>query len=72
MRRVDPQIGGMTDGRVEITDEDVRAARRAWAAARDQDEHSARTAQLYDGYRRIVSAQAQQIADDFRRGRSDR
>ena len=59
----------MNECRVEITDDDVRAARLAWRAAREQDPHSARTERLYEGYRRIVSGQAQQIADDFRRDR---
>jgi len=57
--------------RIEVTDEDIRVAKRRWIAARDAVDVSVdRTAQLFDDYRRLVSAQAQQIADDFRRART--
>lgn len=62
----------MTNFRIDITDGDVRAAKRAWQAARDEDPSAARTAQLHASYRRVVSGQAQQIADDFRRSRAER
>ncbi|ROS23841.1 hypothetical protein EDF34_2903 [Cellulomonas sp. PhB150] len=64
--------GQMTESHVHLTDDDVRAARRAWLTAHEEDPDSGRTARLYDGYRRVVSAQAQQIADDFRRRRAER
>jgi hypothetical protein len=55
---------------VEVTNDDIRAAKHLWldaqeAAAPDND----RIARLYDDYRRMVIAQAQQIADDFRASR---
>jgi hypothetical protein len=60
----------MTDEfRVDITDADVRTAKRAWLAARDGDASSDRVQRLLDEYEQLVKAQAQQIADDFRRGR---
>lgn len=62
----------MTNFRIDITDGDVRAAKRAWQAARDADPSAARTALLHESYRRVVSGQAQQIADDFRRSRAER
>ena len=62
----------MTNVRIDITDADVRAAKRAWQDARDEDPSAARTALLRESYRRVVSGQAQQIADDFRRSRTER
>jgi hypothetical protein len=62
----------MTEDRVDITNDDIRAARKDWLAATASEPDSARTAWLHDLYRRLISAQAQQIADDFRRGREDR
>lgn len=55
---------------VEVTNDDIRAAKHLWldaqeAPAPDND----RIARLYDDYRRMVIAQAQQIADDFRASR---
>ncbi|WP_426595710.1 hypothetical protein ACPPVS_08880 [Cellulomonas sp. McL0617] len=56
---------------VDVTDDDIRAAKREWNRAQDApDADNDRIARLYDDYRRLVIAQAQQIADDFRARRS--
>jgi len=53
---------------VEVTNADIRAAKRLWVEAQDAPvTDNDRIARLYDDYRRMVIAQAQQIADDFRR-----
>lgn len=52
--------------RVEITDGDIRAAKRAWIAARDGAATDAEVDRRYDDLRRLVSGQAQQIADVVR------
>ncbi len=53
--------------RVDVTDEDVRVARRLWLAALDDPRAAAeRTARLHDDLRLLIHAQAQQIAEDFR------
>ncbi|HYQ76535.1 hypothetical protein [Cellulomonas sp.] len=52
--------------RVEVTDADIRAAKRAWIATRDSDATDAEVDRHYDDLRRLVSAQAQQIADVVR------
>jgi hypothetical protein len=52
---------------IEISDADIRAARRAWRAACDDDRSSAEADELLAFYERLVSAQAQQIAEQFRR-----
>ena len=55
------------DLRVDVTDEDIRASRRLWLAAQDDDDVSAdRTDQLHDDLRRLIHAQAQQLAEEFR------
>lgn len=51
---------------VHVTDTDVHAARDAWSRAHATEPDSPRTALLFDSYRQIVHAQAQQIADEFR------
>ena len=51
---------------VRVTDGDVHAARDAWWRAQCADPASERTAMLYESYRQIVHAQAQQIAEEFR------
>lgn len=61
----------MNEDRIDITDDDIRAARNAWKEAEAADPGSARAVRLYDSYKQLVSAQAQQIADDFRRRRRD-
>lgn len=55
--------------RVEITDDDVRAARRLWLAALADEDAPARAERLHEDLRRLIHAQAQQIADDFRAAR---
>jgi len=54
------------DLRIEVTNEDIRAAKTAWLAARDSDKSDARVEQLLVGYERLIHCQAQQIADEFR------
>jgi hypothetical protein len=56
------------DLRVEVLDSDIRLAKIDWLAARDACRSDDEVAQAFDLYRRLISAQAQQIADDFRRG----
>ncbi|HEY0119027.1 MAG TPA: hypothetical protein VGC04_09625 [Cellulomonas sp.] len=51
---------------VHVTDADVHAARDAWWRAHNADPSAERTVILYESYRQIVRAQAQQIADEFR------
>lgn len=58
------------DWRVDITDEEIRVARRLWLAAGDDDSIPvAYVARLHDDLRRLIHAQAQQIADEFRAAR---
>lgn len=52
--------------RVDVTDQDIATARTLWVAARDGDADDARVALLFQDLFRLISAQAQQIADDFR------
>ena len=53
--------------RVDITDEDVRLARRLWLAAlEDPAVSERRTARLHDDLRQLIHGQAQQIAEEFR------
>lgn len=51
---------------VHVTDADVHAARAVWQRAHNADAGSPRAAMLYESYRQIVHAQAQQIAEEFR------
>ncbi len=54
--------------RVDVTDDDIRVARRLWLAAFDDPAvPEARTAALHEDLRLLIHAQAQQIAEDFRR-----
>ena len=55
---------------VHVTDADVHAARDAWRRASDVDASSERIAALYESYRQVIHAQAQQIADEFRAARA--
>lgn len=55
-----------TAWRIEITDADIRAAKKAWQAACEGDAPLARVRQLHESYRGIVQRQAQQIAEEFR------
>ena len=52
--------------RVVITNADIAAAKRDWQVARNRGDLPDRIEAAYDVYRRLVSAQAQQIADTFR------
>ena len=55
------------DLRVDVTDDDIRVARRLWLGALDDPEVSEdRTLRLHDDLRRLIHAQAQQIAEEFR------
>lgn len=54
------------DARVVITNADIAAAKRDWQLARSRGDLPVRVDAAYDLYRRLVSAQAQQIADTFR------
>ncbi len=54
------------EARVVITNADIAAAKRDWQLARSEGDRPARVEAAYDLYRRLVSAQAQQIADTFR------
>lgn len=58
------------DIRIEVTNADVAAAKRAWAHAVASGESDARTQILYDSLRRVINAQAQQMAEDFRARRA--
>lgn len=61
---------GNQDLYVHVTDADVHAARAVWRRASDVDPSSDRTAALYESYRQVVHAQAQQIAEEFRAARA--
>jgi len=52
--------------RIDVTDADVRAAKREWVAARDGDATDAEVERRYGVLRMLVHAQAQQLADDVR------
>lgn len=54
------------EARVVITNGDIAAAKRDWQLARARGDLPDRIDSAYDLYRRLVSAQAQQIADTFR------
>jgi hypothetical protein len=53
--------------RMEITDADVRAAKLDWLAARDGVVPGRDVEQAFWLYTRLISTQAQQIADDVRK-----
>ncbi|NMM17314.1 MAG: hypothetical protein HHJ14_09340, partial [Cellulomonas sp.] len=52
--------------RVEITDADVRAAKNEWLAARDGVDADRDVERALWYYKRLISTQAQQIADRVR------
>jgi hypothetical protein len=58
--------------RMEITDVDVRSAKRDWLAARDGFATREIVERAFWFYTRLISTQAQQIADDVRRTRDRR
>lgn len=51
---------------VEITDADVRAAKNDWLAARDRIDSDPDVERALWFYKRLISTQAQQIADRVR------
>ena len=53
--------------RVEITDADVRAAKKDWLAARDGVDPDCDVERALWYYTRLISTQAQQIADRVRK-----
>lgn len=55
--------------RIEITAADIADARRAWELASTGGASDERVEQMRAGYVQLISTQAQQIADDFRRDR---
>ena len=71
-RRVAVQSTGVaTDDllRMEITDDDVRAAKKDWLRARDHGAPVGAVDSAFWFYSRLISTQAQQLADDVRRAR---
>jgi hypothetical protein len=59
--------------RIDVTDADIRTAKRAWIAARDDaDVPDARVERLYDDLRALIHTQAQQLAEAVRARRSSR
>lgn len=52
--------------RIDVTDADIRSAKREWLAARDGDASDAEVDRRYDLLRVLVHTQAQQIADTVR------
>ncbi|WP_426592863.1 hypothetical protein ACPPVS_13990 [Cellulomonas sp. McL0617] len=59
------------DLRVEVSDADIAIARRLWSRAANGGAEPARVERLLSDYVQLISAQAQQIADDFRRRQLD-
>lgn len=53
--------------RIEITAADIAHARRVWELAPTGEGPEQRVEELRADYVRLISTQAQQIADDFRR-----
>ncbi|HEY5518934.1 MAG TPA: hypothetical protein VIK17_04745 [Cellulomonas sp.] len=53
--------------RVEITDADVRAAKKDWLAARDGVDPDRDVERALWYYTRLISTQAQQVADEVRK-----
>ncbi len=62
----DPQVTGAW----AVTDADIRAAKRDWLRARDNDAAAEDVAAAFDYLRMLMSEQAQQIADEFRSRRT--
>ncbi len=52
---------------VDVTDADIRAAKQAWLAARDNGASATRVAELHQGYERLVRTQGRQIGERLRR-----
>ena len=53
--------------RVELTNADVRAAKEKWLAAYEGGGPNSLIDLLYQDYVHLISAQAQQLADELRR-----
>lgn len=61
--RQDRRMDGWT---LDVTNADIRAARRAWLDAKANDAPAARVQVLYESYASMVHGQAVQIAEQFR------
>jgi hypothetical protein len=59
------------DLRVDVSDADIAVARRLWDEAANGGAEPERVERLLSDYVQLISAQAQQIADDFRRTRAN-
>ena len=55
------------DWRVDISNDDLRDAKRRWLAAHDGGAPDDLVDLVYQDYVHLISAQAQQFADDLRR-----
>jgi hypothetical protein len=49
-----------------VTDAEIRVAKRDWLNARDNGAPDDDVAMLFEYFRMLISAQAQQIAEEFR------
>ncbi|MBN9374510.1 MAG: hypothetical protein J0I40_03780 [Cellulomonas sp.] len=49
-----------------VTDAEIRVAKRDWLRARDNDAPTEDVEMAFEYYRMLMSAQAQQIAEEFR------
>jgi hypothetical protein len=54
----------------KVTDAEIRAAKRDWLRARDDDAPAQDVAMAFEYFRILIGAQAQQIAEEFRAQRS--
>lgn len=54
--------------RIDVTDDDVAAAKRAWMRAREEGAPSERIALLYADLEMLWRAQAKQLVESFQRG----
>ncbi|WP_028044921.1 hypothetical protein [Cellulomonas sp. URHE0023] len=59
------------DLRIDVSDADIAVARRLWNEAVHSGAAPERVERLLSDYVQLISAQAQQIADDFRRARTN-
>ena len=57
--------------RIDVSDADIAVARRLWDEAVRDGGETDRVERLLSDYVQLISAQAQQIADDFRRARGN-
>lgn len=49
-----------------VSEAEIRAAKRDWLRARDDDAPAQDVAMAFEYFRLLIGAQAQQIADEFR------